>query len=203
MRCLRSNGRATWWILPLAVLVVALLPLTPLAAQDSGDQEGASSDQAGQEATAGDDETAAADEGLPADLAEGDEDLPDIDAILQGDEEVLGGGGQTYDPGDRRDPFRSLLEARRSNEPEGPRPEGIPGLLIDEVIVSGIFQTAQGWVAQVQVSENDKSFLLRVGDQLYDGDVVSISENEVVFSKIVQDPTALKPFREVTKKLNP
>ena len=27
--------------------------------------------------------------------------------------------------------------------------------------------------------------------------------DEVVFKQIVQDPTALKPFREVVKKLNP
>ena len=48
-----------------------------------------------------------------------------------------------------------------------------------------------------------KSFLLKEGDQLYDGDVVSINRGEVVFKQIVQDPTALKPFREVVKSLNP
>jgi len=33
--------------------------------------------------------------------------------------------------------------------------------------------------------------------------VVSINHNEVVFKQVVQDPTALKPFREVVKSLNP
>jgi hypothetical protein len=47
------------------------------------------------------------------------------------------------------------------------------------------------------------SVLLKEGDQLYDGDVVSINRAEVVFKQIVQDPTALKPFREVVKSLNP
>jgi hypothetical protein len=42
-----------------------------------------------------------------------------------------------------------------------------------------------------------------VGDQLYDGDVISISGKEAIFKQIVDDPTALKPFREVVKKLNP
>ena len=44
---------------------------------------------------------------------------------------------------------------------------------------------------------------MREGDQLYDGDVVRITQNEVVFKQIVNDPTVLKPFREVVKKLNP
>jgi len=42
-----------------------------------------------------------------------------------------------------------------------------------------------------------------VGDQLFDGDVIRIGAQEVVFKQIVSDPTALKPFREVTKRLSP
>ena len=52
-------------------------------------------------------------------------------------------------------------------------------------------------------SNKKKSYLLREGDQLYDGDVVRINRTEVVFKQIVNDPTALKPFREVAKKLSP
>jgi Tfp pilus assembly protein PilP len=126
-----------------------------------------------------------------------------IEDILQADEEVLEGSGYTYDPGGRRDPFKSLLAAQERTEQKGPRPAGIPGLLIDELTLTGIFKTGKGWVAQVQASNKDKSHLLRVGDQLFDGDVVSISANEVVFKQIVSDPTALKPFREVSKRLNP
>jgi hypothetical protein len=58
-------------------------------------------------------------------------------------------------------------------------------------------------VAQVVAANEKKSYLLKEGDQLYDGDVVSINRAEVVFKQIVQDPTALKPFREVVKSLNP
>jgi hypothetical protein len=135
--------------------------------------------------------------------AEGEEPgVPDIDRILEGEEEILGGGGYTYDPGGRRDPFRSLLETR-DVERRGPRPEGVPGLLIDEIVITGLFDTPRGWVAQVRASDQGKSFLLREGDGLYDGEVVSIGRNEVVFKQVVQDPTALKPFQEVVKKLNP
>jgi len=190
---LNRAGAAVW---PLAALLVALL----LAALPAADAAARQDDGAtAQEGDAANDDAASDGEGEPGD----DGELPDIDEILEGDEQVLGGGGFTYDPGDRRDPFKSLLAARETNEPRGPRPEGVPGLLIDEVIISGIFRTPEGWLAQVQAADNEKSYLIRVGDQLYDGDVLAISPNEVVFNQIVQDPTALKPFREVAKKLNP
>jgi hypothetical protein len=126
-----------------------------------------------------------------------------IDAMLQEEERVLEGTGYTYDPGTRRDPFKSLLAGSDKPLFKGPRPEGIPGLMIDEVDLTGIFKTLKGYVAQVQASNKGKSFLLHEGDQLYDGDVVSIRDTEVVFKQIVNDPTALKPFREVVKKLTP
>lgn len=135
-------------------------------------------------------------------LSEPPQDLENIDEILEGEEDVLGGGGYSYDPGNRRDPFKSLLAAPDRPEFRGPRPEGIPGLLIDEIDLSGIFRTAKGFVAQVKAANQGKSYLLKEGDQLYDGDVVSINRNEVVFKQIVQDPTALKPFREVVKTLS-
>jgi len=130
-------------------------------------------------------------------------DTGNIDEILQGEEEVLSGSGFSYDPGNRRDPFKSLLAKTDAPALHGPRPEGVPGLLIEEIDLTGIFRTSKGFVAQVVASNQKKSYLLREGDQLYDGDVVSINKNEVVFKQIVQDPTALKPFREVVKSLNP
>ncbi|MES1241609.1 MAG: hypothetical protein ABUT39_08310 [Acidobacteriota bacterium] len=146
----------------------------------------------------------------PAETPTGDEGVlgapsPDtggIDEILEGEEEVLSGsGGFSYDPGNRRDPFKSLLAGNENTVKSGPRPEGIPGLLIDEIDLLGIWRTPRGYVAQVKAS--NKSYLLREGDQLFDGDVVNIHKDEVVFKQQVQDPTALKPFREVVKSLNP
>jgi hypothetical protein len=132
--------------------------------------------------------------------------LPDLDVegILDEDEEVYAGRGYGYDPGDRRDPFRSLVQRNAESElAQGPRPEGIPGLLIGEVDLTGVFVLPEGPVAQVQTSDRDRSYLLRPGDKLYDGDVVSVSLEEIVFRQILDDPTALTPFREVVKRLNP
>jgi hypothetical protein len=86
---------------------------------------------------------------------------------------------------------------------QGPRPEGIPGLLVDEIDLTGIFLTSEGPVAQVQSADQDRSFLIHENEQLYDGVVIQITDSEIVFKQYVDDPTALKPFREVVKKLNP
>ncbi len=124
------------------------------------------------------------------------------DELLADEEMMLLGEGYSYEPGDRRDPFKSLLIVRERAALRGPRPQGIPGLLIDEIDLTGILITQDGSFAQVRSTEEDKSYLLREGDQLYDGDVVSIAGNELSFKQIVDDPTAVKPFREVVKKLN-
>ena len=126
-----------------------------------------------------------------------------IDQILEGEEAVLEGLVSSYDPGNRRDPFRSLVSTAPRPELRGPRPEGIAGLLIDEIAVKGIFRTSKGFVAQISAQNQKKSFLLREGDQVYDGDVLGIELTQVVFRQIVNDPTVIKPFREVVKKLRP
>ena len=82
------------------------------------------------------------------------------------------------------------------------RPDGIPGLLIDEIQLTGIFRTAKGYVAQVR--SGTRSYLLREGQQLFDGDVVSIMKDEVVFKQVIPNPSSVqKPFREVVLRLGP
>ena len=130
-------------------------------------------------------------------------DFAAIDELLEQGEEVISAPGTyAYDPGSRRDPFRSLRRLRALEEPQRERPDGPAGLLIDEIEVEGVFILQDGPVAQVESASQETSFLLRPGDQLWDGDVVSISLEEVVFKQSVNDPTALKPFREVVKRLN-
>lgn len=148
---------------------------------------------------------AAAQTELPDEIAGEESSSPtvvDSDELLADEELMFLGEGYTYDPGDRRDPFKSLLIVRERVAMRGPRPEGIPGLLIEEIDLTGILITPDGPFAQVKSTEEDKSYLLREGDQLYDGDVVSIAASELTFKQIVDDPTAVKPFREVVKKLN-
>ena len=127
-----------------------------------------------------------------------------IDAmLLADDEEVSGSVGYAYDPGTRRDPFISLASGRLPQADQGPRPEGLAGVLIDEISLSGIIATARGVVAQIRAANQDRGFLIRAGDELMDGVVVAVEDDRVVFRQEVRDPVALKPFREVVKTLNP
>ena len=121
-------------------------------------------------------------------------------AMIEQEEAALQGRGYTYDPAGRRDPFRSLL-VRPEDRALGARPPGIAGMSIDEMVIYGIWKTRNGYVAQVRATDN-KSYLVRQGDLLYDGEVVRVGPNEVVFRQNINDPQSVKPFREVTKQLH-
>jgi hypothetical protein len=121
-------------------------------------------------------------------------------ALIEQDESAMAGRSYSYDPAGRRDPFRSLLVRPGKGQP-GQRPPGIPGIAIDDVVLQGIWRTRAGYVAQIRGTDN-KSHLLRAGDQLFDGEVLRIGPNEVVFRQNLNDPQSVKPFRDLTKQLN-
>lgn len=121
-------------------------------------------------------------------------------ALIEQEEEALAGRAYSYDPAGRRDPFRSLL-VRPEDRARGERPPGVAGMSIDDIVVHGIWRTRSGFIAQVRGVDN-KSYLVRAGDLLYDGEVTRVGPNEVVFRQNINDPQSVKPFREVTKQLN-
>lgn len=122
------------------------------------------------------------------------------EALLEQDQAALSGRAYSYDPAGRRDPFRSLL-VRPEDRARGERPPGIAGMSIDDIVVNGVWKVRSGFVAQVRATDN-KSYLIRAGDLLYDGEVTRVGPNEVVFRQNINDPQSVKPFREVTKQLN-
>ena len=121
-------------------------------------------------------------------------------SLLDQDESAMSGRAYSYDPAGRRDPFRSLL-VREQSRGGVDRPPGIAGIAIDDLIVHGIWKTRSGFVAQIRATDN-KSYLIRSGDLLYDGEVTRVGPNEVSFRQNLNDPQSVKPFREVTKQLN-
>jgi hypothetical protein len=122
------------------------------------------------------------------------------ETLLEQEESALAGRSYTYDPAGRRDPFRSLL-VRPEQRAAGSRPPGIAGISVDEIVLQGIWKTQAGYSAQIRGTDN-KSYLLRPGDLLWDGEVIRIGPNEVVFRQNLNDPQSVKPFRDVTKQLN-
>jgi hypothetical protein len=121
-------------------------------------------------------------------------------ALIEQDESAMSGRSYSYDPAGRRDPIRSLL-VREQSRGGLQRPPGIAGISIDDLVVHGIWKTRAGYVAQIRATDN-KSYLVRAGDLLYDGEVTRVGPNEVSFRQNLNDPQSVKPFREVTKQLN-
>ena len=104
-----------------------------------------------------------------------------------------------YEIRGRRDPFRSLL-LRTQDDRDRQRPPGIAGMLVEELELQGTIRTKQGWIAMMRGGDN-RSYLLRKGTTVFDGEVMEIGPTEVVFRQNVNDPTSPKPFRDIVKAL--
>ena len=110
-----------------------------------------------------------------------------------------------YSPASRRDPFVDLIN-RGESEPgsatnrTGVRPEGVGGLLVDEVVVRGVLHGQGGWVAMLG-APTGRTYTVRAGDRLMDGRVHAIDGSSVILMKEVNDPLSLEKLREVRKYL--
>ncbi|MFQ5927215.1 MAG: hypothetical protein ACE5MH_07250 [Terriglobia bacterium] len=109
-------------------------------------------------------------------------------------------------PGGRRDPFRSLLVRTGGLGEQGvcPPAQRKPGphgrLLIGQIRVEGIVLTPTVRLAVVIVP-NRPAYFLREQDELCNGYVAEIHEDQVIFKEWVKDAFG-KPFeREVVKPL--
>ena len=116
-------------------------------------------------------------------------------------EEPESANADRYDPQGRRDPFRSLIGPTPKID-AGNRPEGLPGFLIDELKLQGIFKTRQGFTAMMNAPDN-KGYSVRVGNKVLDGEVIRITATSIVFRQEVNDPTRIERYREVVKDLTP
>jgi hypothetical protein len=107
-----------------------------------------------------------------------------------------------YDPEGRRDPFESLLGRGRDPRTSTVRPAGLAGLLVADVTVKGILRDRDGFMAMLQSPDN-KTFIVKAGDKLFDGSVKAILQDKVIFSQDVNDPLSLVKQREIPKAVRP
>ena len=115
--------------------------------------------------------------------------------------EITEGTGFRYESRGRRDPFISLALGVDVLL-EGERPDGLPGMLIQEVSLRGIVKTVDGYIAMIQGTDN-KSYFARTGERLYDGNIQSIDDAGVVFRQEINDPLRIEKFQTVEKTLHP
>ncbi len=73
-------------------------------------------------------------------------------------------------------------------------------LAIDQIALKGVVKSDAGMIAVV-VNALNKAYFLRENDPVFNGYVVKITGDSIVFKETVQDKLG-KPFtREVTKKI--
>jgi len=107
----------------------------------------------------------------------------------------------TYNPDGRRDPFVSL-GARGTDMRSDSRPEGLGGLLINDITVRGVFKSPERITAMLQSPDN-RTYIVHINDRLFDGFIKAITVDTVVFSQDVNDPLSLVKQREVRKPIRP
>jgi Tfp pilus assembly protein PilP len=76
----------------------------------------------------------------------------------------------------------------------------LAGLGAGEVTLRGTLRSRDGFVAMLQ-GVDQKTYIVRPGDKLFDGTVSSISQNDLVILQQVNDPLSLEKQREVRKGL--
>lgn len=131
-------------------------------------------------------QTTTREDAAAAETVQVDEDeAPDLEALL---DPALDPDSYTYDPQGRRDPFRSLIGRSR-----GLRGGGVGSFLVEEIDVQGIVRTRDGYIAMITGPDNN-GYSLRVGDKVFDGEIVRITPNAVVFRQ---------ETREVVRELAP
>lgn len=126
-----------------------------------------------------------------------------IDQMQKDAESVVTGTHFSYDAAGRRDPFEPLIKTQQLDITK--RPKGIAGMTVSEIALKGVAVDPRGNPVALFRGSDNRGYTLRVGDIVYDARVLSIEPGRgtVVFRQQVDDPRRIKPYRDVTKRLNP
>jgi hypothetical protein len=107
----------------------------------------------------------------------------------------------TYDPSGRRDPFVNLLVGIKAKGPAAPK----GALTVGDAKVVGITQGKEGYTAII-VGADNKARFMKKGDKLFDGEIISIEKERVIFRQDFTEENPAAPglrSKEVEKRLNP
>ncbi len=88
-----------------------------------------------------------------------------------------------------------------------PLPKVTSFLTLDEMSVTGIFKTPRGYAAMVEATPIKLSYTIYPGERFFDGQLVGVEENRLVFRKVTQvargkfvSSVENKPLREFTQR---
>jgi Tfp pilus assembly protein PilP len=116
---------------------------------------------------------------------------------------AVSGGGYTYTPEGRRDPFLPLLRnggKDAQSTTAAARAAGLAGLGAAEVSLRGVMLSQGGYVGML-FGTDDKTYIVRPGDKLSDGTIRAITSEMVVIQQQVKDPLSRLKEREIRKML--
>ncbi len=106
--------------------------------------------------------------------------------------------GPTYDPADRRDPFRNLLVGQDATEKEMER--GIQNISIDDVVLIGIAES-KGVLEAIINDSQGYPYFIKKGETLEDGFVLSVDNSRVVFRKTQERGIPLMKPKDIVKEI--
>jgi hypothetical protein len=100
----------------------------------------------------------------------------------------------------RRDPFLPLINDKKEASNAEHLPPGKAGLVITTVRVDGAVHSEEGMIA-VLSNADQRTYFVREGDQLYDGQVEKIGLDGVTFRQNSKDAFGKPVERVVTKRI--
>jgi Tfp pilus assembly protein PilP len=101
----------------------------------------------------------------------------------------------------RRDPFESLIGRDKAGTDAGKNlPPGKAGLQVSTLRLDGVVKAPNGMIAVVS-NPQSRTYFLREGDQLYDGQVEKIAMDGVSFHEMGKDAFGKPVERQVNKRI--
>jgi hypothetical protein len=109
-----------------------------------------------------------------------------------------------HKPGHRRDPFLSPISTGSAGPalPASNCNSGKRCLVVDQLVLRGVVKTATGMIAVVANTMN-KAYFLHENDPVFNGYVVRITGDSVVFKENKVDRAGKTSVREVVKRVVP
>ena len=80
--------------------------------------------------------------------------------------------------------YKRLREDAALNGQDIPKVTSV--LTLEEMAVTGIFQTPRGYAAMVEATPIKLSYTIYPGDKFFDGQLVAVEENRLVFRKVIK-----------------
>jgi len=103
---------------------------------------------------------------------------------------------------EKNDPFKSPMdEAAERRRREG-KLVGVAAMSIEELAIIGIIEVQGEYIALVRGPDN-VGYFLRANDEIFNGKVVEIDLEKIVFEQEIKAQYALQKSRRITKKIHP